>query len=191
MRLTVRSLLLVLGYTVVWRLICVLFGLSHVRRTSNWRAEALRISGAVTSASAVALIFPLISVTRAFSHLAVLFFWIGSTTSMLRLRLGLRAVLRVPSSEGQQVLIVGSGPRALSPYYGLSEVHGNGFRLLGFVDPSDGEVAPEVQSRLLGDRAGLEQILMRHAVDEVLSQAAHGAPRRPVEGDRMVRTSSQ
>jgi exopolysaccharide biosynthesis polyprenyl glycosylphosphotransferase len=47
-------------------------------------------------------------------------------------------------------------------------LHTDGFRVLGFVDSSDGEVAPEVQSRLLGDLAGLEQLLMRHAVDEVL-----------------------
>jgi FlaA1/EpsC-like NDP-sugar epimerase len=168
MRLTVKNLLLVLGYAVVWRLICVVIGLYDERRTGNRRVEALRVIGAVTSASAVALIFPLISVTRAFSHVAILLFWLGSTTGMLLLRAGLRALLSLPGSQTRDVLIVGSGPRALSLYHDLSGVPGNGFRVLGFVDSSDGEVAPEVQSRMLGDLAGLEQIIMRQAIDEVL-----------------------
>jgi exopolysaccharide biosynthesis polyprenyl glycosylphosphotransferase len=63
---------------------------------------------------------------------------------------------------------VGSGPRALTLYYTLFGAKGNGFRLLGFVDTAEGEVAPEVRSRLLGNLDGLESILMGHAVDEVL-----------------------
>jgi exopolysaccharide biosynthesis polyprenyl glycosylphosphotransferase len=165
-RLTVRNILLVLGYTVVWRLICVLFGLYNERRTRNRRPEALRVIGAVTSASAVALIFPLISVTHAFG--LVLYFWIGSTASMLLLRAVLRALLTAPSHKTQDVLVVGSGPRALSLYYRLGGALPNGRRVLGFVDSSNAEMAPEVRNRLLGDLASLEEILMRRAVDEVL-----------------------
>ena len=55
MRLTVRNLLLVLGYTVAWRAICILFRLYDEKRTRNWAAESLRVVGAVTAASAVAL----------------------------------------------------------------------------------------------------------------------------------------
>jgi exopolysaccharide biosynthesis polyprenyl glycosylphosphotransferase len=168
MRLTVKNLVLVLGYAVAWRMICVLFGLYDERRTRDPRVEALRVVGAVTAASAVALIFPLISVTRAFGHLAVLYFWLGSTAGMLLLRAGLRVLLTVPRPKTRDVLVVGSGPRALGLYYRLGGARSNGFRVLGFVDSSDGEIAPEVRSRLLGDLASLEQILMRHAVDEVL-----------------------
>jgi exopolysaccharide biosynthesis polyprenyl glycosylphosphotransferase len=167
-RLTVRNLLLVLGFAAVWRLICVLFGLYNERRTRDRRAEALSIVGAVTTGSAVALIFPLISVSRAFDPLAVLYFWIGSTASMLLLRGALRVLLTVPGHKTQDVVVVGSGPRALGLYYRLGGALPNNRRVLGFVDSSDGEMAPEVRSRLLGDLASLEQILMRHAVDEVL-----------------------
>ncbi len=167
-RLTVKNFLLVLGYTAVWRLLCVLFGLYSERRTKDRRVEALRIMAAVTAASVVALIFPLISVTRAFSHLAVLYFWMGSTASMLLLRAGLRVLLTSPRPKTHDVLIVGSGPRALALYYRLCGARSNGFRVLGFVDSSDGEMAPEVRSQLLGNFAALEQVLMRHAVDEVL-----------------------
>jgi len=167
-RLTVKNLLLVLGYAVVWRMICVLCGLYDERRTRDPRLEALRVVAAVTAASAVASIFPLISVTGAFGHLAVLYFWIGSTASMLLLRAGLRVLLTAPRPRTHDVLIVGSGPRALGVFYRLGGARPDGFRVLGFVDSSDGEMAPEVRSRLLGDLAGLEQILMRHAIDEVL-----------------------
>jgi exopolysaccharide biosynthesis polyprenyl glycosylphosphotransferase len=165
-RLTVRNILLVLGYAVVWRLICVLFGLYNEGRTRNRRAESLRVVGAVTSASAVALIFPLISVTHAFG--LVLYLWLGSAASMFLLRAGLRVLLTARRHKTQVVLVVGSGPRALSLYYRLGGALPNGRRVLGFVDSSDAEMAPEVRSRLLGDLASLEHILMRHAVDEVL-----------------------
>jgi exopolysaccharide biosynthesis polyprenyl glycosylphosphotransferase len=168
MRLTVRNLLLVLGYAAAWRLICVLMGLYDEKRIGDRAAEARRILMAVTAGSLLALVFPLISVTRAFSHMAIFFYWIGSAASMLLFRAGLRALLHAPLPKGHDVLIVGSGPRALTLYYSLFGERGNGFRLLGFVDSSDGEVAPEVRSRLLGNLDGLEQILMRHAVDEVL-----------------------
>ena len=167
-RLTVKNLLLVLGYAIAWRMICVLCGLYDERRTGNPWVESLRVVAAVTAASAVATIFPLISVTRAFGHLAVLYFWMGSTASMLLLRAGLRVLLTAPAPRTHDVLIVGSGPRALDAYYRLGGARPNGFRVLGFVDSSDGQMAPEVRSRLMGDLGALEQILMGHAVDEVL-----------------------
>jgi exopolysaccharide biosynthesis polyprenyl glycosylphosphotransferase len=99
----------------------------------------------------------------------VVFFWIGSAAGMLLVRATLRSLLSARSTRTHDVLIVGSGPRALSLYYGLCGARTNGFRVLGFVDsPNGNELAPEVQSRLLGDLAGLEQILMRQAIDEVL-----------------------
>jgi len=167
-RFTLKNLLLVLGFAGVWRLICILSGLYDERRTASRKLEAIRVLGAVTTASSVALIFPLISVTQAFSHRAVLFCWIGGTAGMLLFRSALRALLTPSRHKIQDILIVGSGPRALSLYYSLFAARTNGFRLLGFVDSTDGEVAPEVRSRLLGDLNGLEQLLMRQAVDEVL-----------------------
>src|SRR3954470_1012627 len=167
-RFTLKNLLLVLGFAGVWRLICILAGLYDERRTASRKLEAIRVLGAVTAASSVALIFPLISVTQAFSHRAVLFCWIGGTAGMLLFRSALRALLTPSRHKIQDILIVGSGPRALSLYYSLFAARTNGFRLLGFVDSTDGEVAPEVRSRLLGDLNGLEQLLMRQAVDEVL-----------------------
>jgi exopolysaccharide biosynthesis polyprenyl glycosylphosphotransferase len=168
LRLTVRNLLLVLGYTVAWRLICSLAGLYDEKRIRDRAAEARRILVAVTTGSALAVIFPLISVTRAFNHESILLYWVGCAACMLLFRAACRALLHAPLTQGHDVVIVGSGPRALTLYYTLFGAKGNGFRLLGFVDTAEGEVAPEVRSRLLGNLDGLESILMGHAVDEVL-----------------------
>src|SRR5437867_4356117 len=48
MRLTVRNLLLVLGYAAMWRLICVLVGLYDEKRIGDRWVEARRILTAVT-----------------------------------------------------------------------------------------------------------------------------------------------
>jgi exopolysaccharide biosynthesis polyprenyl glycosylphosphotransferase len=166
MRLTVKNFLLVIAFAAACRLIGALVGLYDRRLIGNRRAETVRVLAAVTAGSAVATIFPIISVTRAFSPLAIVYYWIASVAGMLLLRGGLRTFL-TRTAKVQDVLIVGSGPRAFRLYNDLRERHPGEFRLLGFVDSSDGEVAPDIQSKLLGTLDRLESILMRQAVDEV------------------------
>ena len=165
-RLTVRNLMLVVGFATAWRIVCGLVGLYNEKQIGDRRAEAMRILAAVTAGSAVALVFT--SVSREFNQLAIAYYWIGSSMIMLLFRTGVRALLSLQSRKVQDVLIVGSGPRALRVYRDLCELRANTHRLLGFVDSSNGELAAEVETRLLGDLDGLEDLLMRHAVDEVL-----------------------
>lgn len=167
-RLTIKNLVMLAGFALAWRLVCHGVGLYDEKLVGNRRAEALRILGAVTAGSAVALIFPLISVTRAFTHLAIVYYWIGSMVSMLLFRMAIRALLNSRSLKVQDVIIVGTGPRALGLCQELSEHHENRYRVLGFVDSPQGDLEPAVRGRILGDVAGLENLLMRHAVDEVL-----------------------
>ena len=129
LRLTIRNLLLVVGYAVAWRLICSLAGLYDEKRIKDRAAEARRILVAVTTGSALALIFPLISVTRAFNHESILFYWVGCAACMLVFRAASRALLHAPLTQRHDVVIVGSGPRALTLYYTLFGANGNGFRL--------------------------------------------------------------
>jgi exopolysaccharide biosynthesis polyprenyl glycosylphosphotransferase len=100
--------------------------------------------------------------------LAILYYWCGSIAGMLVLRTCARAVVKPQPSVVQDVLIVGSGPRARKLYDELSDGDGTGYRLLGFVDTPGTEVAPEIQSHLLGDLDGLEHLLMGQVVDQVL-----------------------
>jgi exopolysaccharide biosynthesis polyprenyl glycosylphosphotransferase len=167
-RLTMKNLLLVVGFATIWRTVCGLAGLYDEKWIGSRRAEAIRILAAVTAGSAVALVFPVISVSGAFSYLAIGYYWIGSAVIMLLFRAGIRALLNVRSRKVLDVLIVGSGPRALRVYRDLCEHRANTHRCLGFVDSPNGEIASEVENRLLGDLDGLENLLMRHAVDEVV-----------------------
>lgn len=166
-RLTIKNLVLVLGFAAVWRLVCILVGLYDSKVTGTLGAERRRVLAAVSLGSLVALIFPAISVSRAFSHLAILYYWVGSSAAMLLLRTGTRALLRGRLPKVQDVLIVGTGPRALRLYQDLSERDDDQYRVLGFVDSAHGKLAPEVQRYLLGDLDALEGILMRRAVDQV------------------------
>lgn len=167
-RLTIQNLLLVFCYCLAWRLICASLGLYDERRIANRAAEAARVVGAVSLGSAVALVFPLISVTRAFDILAILYYWIGTATSMLAIRAGLRSLLRTRAHTTHDVVIVGSGPRALSLYQALFAERPDGYRCVGFVDYADQELPALVREKLLGDFSALEEILMRQAVDEVI-----------------------
>jgi len=69
----------------------------------------------------------------------------------------------------RQVLIVGSGPRALRLYHELATHRGeDGIRIAGFVDTNADPLADEVSQRLLGDLDELERILMGRVIDDVL-----------------------
>jgi exopolysaccharide biosynthesis polyprenyl glycosylphosphotransferase len=168
LRLTLWNLVLVVCFMVAWRAIGVAVGLYDKKVTEDRRLEAARIVVAVSIASAVALIFPEISVTRAFSHLAILYYWTGTVAGMFALRLALRAMLRNRVRQVRDILIVGSGPRALTIYHDLVGDGSGGHRLLGFVDLAERDAPPEVRRHWLGDLGRLEEILMGHAVDEVI-----------------------
>lgn len=168
LRLTLKNLILVLGFAVVWRLLCTVAGLYDPRVLEGPSAERRRIVAAVTAGSAVALVFPLISVTHAFGYLAIAYFWFGAIVGMLLVRSGIRAVWDAGAPKSQDVLIVGSGPRALAAYQELRAAGARGDQVLGFVDSPDGEPPAEVRERLIGDLDRLEEILMRRAVDEVI-----------------------
>lgn len=166
-RLTVRNLMLVAGFAIAWRLVCLFVGLYDERLPAKRDAEALRVLLAVTASAAVGSIFPMISVTRAFSPIAILYYWITAVAGMFMLRAAVRAMLPA-QSKTQDVIIVGSGPRAVRLYRELCEQRTAELRFLGFVDSSDAAFPPEVASQLLGNLDALEDILMRQAVDQVL-----------------------
>ena len=70
--------------------------------------------------------------------------------------------------QPRQVIIVGSGPRALNLYREI-EQNPSAYRVLGFVDSKNSHVVPdEVQSRMIGPLENLDQILMKRVVDHVM-----------------------
>jgi exopolysaccharide biosynthesis polyprenyl glycosylphosphotransferase len=167
LRLTVKNLLLIAGFAVVWRLVCGLFGLYDWYKIRTRASEAGRVLPVVACGSAAALTFPLLSVTGAFGFGAVLYFWIGTSVALLLMRNSMRSLLGADSPEAANTIIVGSGPRALRLCEHL-QADSDGIQLLGFVDSAGRSLPSHVREPLLGAIGDLEHILMRHAVDDVL-----------------------
>jgi exopolysaccharide biosynthesis polyprenyl glycosylphosphotransferase len=168
MRLTVRNLLLLGAFMLVWRVFCQLFGLYDPAKMRRRSSELMRVGLVCGIGTAAAMTFPLISRTGAFSPLAVLYFGAAAATGLLLLRAVLRTVTDTGIPAVREVLIVGSGPRAWKAHQDLeSEPHGS-TRLLGFVDVDDSLASAEVRRQWAGSLDQLESILMRREIDEVL-----------------------
>lgn len=97
-----------------------------------------------------------------------LFFLAGTTAATASVRLVERALGQRGERSQRQVVIVGSGPRAVRVLHALRNRNGSAPHVLGFVDSYDGQQEPEAAAALLGRLEQLEQILMRHVVDEVI-----------------------
>jgi len=165
MRITLKNLVMLGVFAVAWRLACASAGLYDWDRIRDGRAEAGRVLAACTVGGTLALAFPLMSKTGAFSFAAVLYFWIGTSAAML----GLRRLLRLATTPGpgsvRDIVIIGSGPRALKVYRDLCKESG-AYRVLGFVDSST-PASEEIAGQMLGTLDQLESLLMHRAVDEV------------------------
>ena len=168
MRLTLKNLILLLLFALVWRAICTAAGLYRWQRPYEPRQEIARVLLAVMLGSCAALALPAASVTGAFSTTAILYFGLATAVALLLMRKVLRTVFLARGQVTRYVLIVGSGRLALEAYRELQESVGCPYHLVGFVDSPDGPVAQDVQQHTLGRLEDLESVLMRHAIDEVL-----------------------
>ncbi|HEU5040431.1 MAG TPA: hypothetical protein VFT84_06405, partial [Gemmatimonadales bacterium] len=161
LRVTVRNLVYLVAFVVVWRLVAWIAGLYQWQLVRRKRAEFARVALACTLMSAVALVFPLMSVTGAFRYSAVFYFWVTATAAILVLRSLLRTLLSVPESGTQrEAIIVGTGPRALRLEAELRERRPDEYKIVGFMDP-DGRPGPEFQRPFLGTLDDIESVLMR------------------------------
>ncbi len=166
MRLTVKNLLLLIGFALAWRLVCTTCGLYDWSRLESAGREGRRVLVAAAIGGATAFVFPAISVTGAFQVRTVLLSMVGIAAGMLGLRRALRAVLEVGLEGPRNLIIVGSGPRALKLAAELAP-SGADARMLGFVDVGTTPFEPAAQDRYLGNLADLDRILLGNPVSEV------------------------
>ena len=165
LRLTVKNLLLVLGFAALWRLICTLVGLYSWPRIRVRRHEMGRILLAAAIGSAVALVFPAISLTGAFRGLTVAV-WLAGTSGLIWLtRALLRVLIDVEANEPRNFLVVGTGSRGLALGQEISASPQT--RLVGYVDAGPAPVGVELGAPYLGEVRDLDRILLEHAVDQV------------------------
>jgi exopolysaccharide biosynthesis polyprenyl glycosylphosphotransferase len=117
--------------------------------------------------SALALIFPAISFTGAFGYATVASFWVISIPVLITVRGFLRSLAAGNVAPVREVLIVGSGPRALEVFERMEE-DAEDRRVVGFVDTASEVSSDLVRRRLLGGLDALESLLMHRAIDEVV-----------------------
>ena len=167
-RLTIYNLLLVAAFVLAWQFLSDRAGLYDVRRIRRFSAEIRQVALVCAAGTAVAMIFPLMSYTGAFSPTAVLYFGVTAATGMVVLRIIARTLTTSGQPELREILIVGSGRRARDAYLALQDDRENPARLLGFMDTDNQSESEDMVRLWAGSLPNLEATLMRHAVDEVL-----------------------
>jgi exopolysaccharide biosynthesis polyprenyl glycosylphosphotransferase len=170
MRVTMKNLLLVTAFIVLWQMIFTMLGLYSGRRVASWTDEFLAVGIAVTLASAAAAVVPLAGLSGAFGFTAVLLFWLVATLTVFVEREVVRSIARqgLRISRMRQVIIVGSGPRAYTAYRNVCDHPETGYQVVGFVDSNPVIESAEIRSMQLGGLDELERILMHRNVDTVL-----------------------
>src|SRR4051794_11186476 len=167
-RITLRSVLYLTLFAVVWRGVFSAFGLYDAARLTSGKEEASRILAACSFGSLCALVFPLSSASGRFGPDTLGLFFLAVTG----ITLALRWLILVPTRVGygapeRHVIIIGSGPRAVRCDQELRRRAGSRYHVLGFVDSNAGEWQPELATRMLGGLDQLEAVLAQSAVDEV------------------------
>jgi exopolysaccharide biosynthesis polyprenyl glycosylphosphotransferase len=165
-RVTVKNVLLVLVFSVAWHLSCRVSGVYDWARVTSRSSEAARVCIAASAGTLIGLIFPLLSVSGSFRLHALPPFWALAVALMVGSRRVLRSTTVSRISRAHSVLIVGTGPRALTLYKQITTDMSHEWNVIGFVDsssPAEPSVA-NVVCRL----DGLESFLMKHECDEVL-----------------------
>jgi FlaA1/EpsC-like NDP-sugar epimerase len=169
MRITIKNLLLVGLFAFSWSNIFRAFGLYERRllnQTSIWRLIA-----ACTCGNFFGLVFVVTSRAGKFDLGALALSWMISVSLVVLTRLIMGSLFKqtILSKNQRQVLIVGSGLRALKLSRELRARTGDNYHLLGFVDSADAHIrSSEIRTRIIGDLSQLENILASNVVDEVL-----------------------
>lgn len=169
LRITIKNLLLVGLFAFSWSNLFRVFGVYDDRRLAQ--PSVLRLLAACTCGNVFAIVFALTSRAGRFQLSAVVLSWIFSATLVLLIRLFMGSLFgqTILSRNPRQVLIVGSGQRALKLYRGLKALGRDSYHVLGFMDAAEARPpAMEIRARLLGDLSQLEDVLVNHVVDEVL-----------------------
>src|SRR5829696_521737 len=168
-RVSVKNIVVVGVFLVVWRQIFLLFGLYDATRALDRRDERTRVIAACSIGSVTLLALPLVSTNAWFQPWHIVAVGViaiaGGLVSRQLVWLGART-----SSPGvtHRVLIVGTGPRAVKLYEDTCMREPSRYVLVGFVDTVPRVASDFVRKRLLAPVERIDQVLMEYAVDEVL-----------------------
>jgi exopolysaccharide biosynthesis polyprenyl glycosylphosphotransferase len=169
MRITIKNLLLLGAFAGGVQVSLGLFGLYDDRAATQPAEYTLRLIAACLLGCLPVLLFPLASRTGMFSLSTVATVVVVTVTLLVLLRIIVWVGAAAPQVAPQrEVLIVGSGPRALTLFRELYAEDSDDVRVHGFVDSAAGPWADESARRRVATLDDLEGYLMRHPIDDVL-----------------------
>jgi exopolysaccharide biosynthesis polyprenyl glycosylphosphotransferase len=169
-RISVKNVLLLLLLLTSWPVVFHLFRLYEARVLRTFQSEAGRLVAATTIGACIAAVFPLTTVSGALTLGHLPQFWLAATVLCLLVRIGRRAVVRVHQRQPRRTLIVGTGRLAEGVWRDIVDDPASCCEVVGFLDLPESGTLPTVRARkqTLGTLDGLEQILMREVIDEVV-----------------------
>lgn len=168
-RVTVKNVLLGIGLTAGCVAILNACGVYDARAVRKRRGEISRVLLAWTLCTALAVVFPLTSISGGVRFRDLFSVWAGLVGAGLLLRAARRLLARrTRASAPRRVIVAGPGRRALQVWSDLTADDSTAHELVGFVDV-DGEDDryQEVEHRRLGTIDDLEGLLMKQNIDEV------------------------
>jgi exopolysaccharide biosynthesis polyprenyl glycosylphosphotransferase len=170
MRVTIKNLLLLVAFAGGVQLSLGMFGLYDDRAATQPAEYTLRLIAACLLGCLPILLFPLASRTGMFRLSTVASVVVVAVTMLVLLRVVVWVGAAAPQAAAnrREVLIVGSGPRALTLYRELYADDSDQVRVHGFVDSASGPWADESARRRVAVLEDLESYLMGHPIDDVL-----------------------
>jgi exopolysaccharide biosynthesis polyprenyl glycosylphosphotransferase len=167
-RMSLKNILLLAAFLGFWRLNASLLGLYTPDGMRRSRTEAWRILIASALASIVCTVFPLTSASGAFNYVSLALFAIGLPVALLAGRALLRALAASQPKPTRDVLIVGTGPRALEMTRRLAADHEVAWRIAGFLDSRTFTPPTSTAHGIAAQIEQLPNILLRVPIDEVI-----------------------
>ena len=167
---SVRDLLLAGAFLTICHLLFVALGSYREGSDGGAGGNTAAVTGACVSASVVLAVVHLAGLTGSFGLGAVLLFAVAAPPAILGLRAAACAAARsgLRSARRRNLLIVGSGPRALRTYQDVLDHPELGYDVVGFVDSNDQIAYPEIRAAHLGGLDELEATVLGQDVDAVL-----------------------
>jgi exopolysaccharide biosynthesis polyprenyl glycosylphosphotransferase len=173
MRVKIHNFVIFALFILVWHLIFSLLGLYESQRLSKRRREVAGVIKATSLGTLVILIGTIIFRIALVTHFFLLVFWVVSTCTVIASRLVLRMILAFVRKHGRNlrnIVVVGSGSRALEFARWVVSRPELGYRIAGFVDQDwhGIDVFQRSGYALASDFGGFPQFLRNNVVDEVV-----------------------
>jgi exopolysaccharide biosynthesis polyprenyl glycosylphosphotransferase len=170
MKFSVERIVVLLACVVMWRTILWFSDLYTPQRVRS----AKQLTGRLLLATGLcAIVQSAVASSWHHGHFlqSAILFWVAAFLSLTLLRAAIAGIclyVYPPLRKQRSVLIVGVGSRAQAAYRELLLHPEWNYKVVGFVSLHHLAVG-EVPGKLLGTVAELEQILMKHVVDEVIT----------------------